>query len=379
MPGALASLDPYGHSLHGAPHRRALLLALAGGYRIAGGWVLDVEIEQRSAEQLAAITATGPPPWRRQACEALGAIGIAERHRLAWLDSQPGLRLIDNRLVRWESTLMGQAAAVLTAAGRPLGVEEMFERVDGTSLRSFKDRLAADPRFVLRWPGHYGLSTWPGKPYVEPPPPKPPPERKRAVRRAPKRPRRASPPVRLVEPPTSPPELTARCFRLEAGWAFRATVNASLLRGGAGRMPRAFAGLLGLGLAGERQVASPFGEVRVHRLALSAEIGSLRAPATELGAVGGDLLFVIASSPARLDFRVVQRRLLEAATGVARMALECGRRPGADPLRQVAAALELDPDREGLAAAIRERLSRRGEGALGELAPAPETGWGQTH
>jgi hypothetical protein len=388
----LKELDPGGEALRDAPHRRALLLQLAG-YRITDAWVFEIGLDKRTDELLDSVTEEGAADLdvpRRE----LAVLGIEAPLRLPWIESRPGFRVVNKLLVRklvvrkWRN--LNLAERVLADAGEPLTLEELLAQTGlGISLGGFRDRILSDSRFLRYDVRRYGLSEWEGEPYttigemVAG-------EIKRnggavdrdvlidslterfevargTVRKATRAPQFAVDSANQVSlrpealvVPRVPLSLTPRCFRLESGWALRIRVNHDLLRGSGNVMPLAFAGELGLRPAASRVLASPYGKLSVSwpKYSASAHLGSLRIAAKELGAIEGDRMFVIFCGEDRIDFRLIGKRDLNAAAGMARVALECGL-TDTDSMPEILTALGLDPNLPEPASQIRARLTAR--------------------
>lgn len=390
----LATLDPAGRVFGRVADREALLLHLAG-YSAGNLWIQRVGLDAETDALLGALTERGPASLD-EASRGLEDLGIKAALRRPWIEGRHGFRMLDELVAR-QSQTMETAAAVLRAVGKPLELAELFTATGvGMSEATFRAQIQHDDRFLRRGVRHYGLSVWGGERYttiaekmVE--------EIKRnggaldldalvdslvkrfgvaegSVReraRAPQFAIDASGRIScrvgaLVVPPT-PLALTHGCFHLEQGWALKLAVDPYLLRGSANRMPFAFARALGLRLGISQFFECPFGELHAYwpRYAISAaHLGSLRIAARELGATEGDLLFVVRRSRDRLDFHLVDKQRLEAASGMARLALECGFEPDRKPVHQVLAALGFDPGLPNAEAAISARLGERHERRL---------------
>jgi hypothetical protein len=80
------------------PHRQALLLHL-GGYRISGEWVLAPDIESLTTAALDRLTEDGPAELEPVDAH-LARLGVRKVLRLPWVISQPGFRVVDDRLVK---------------------------------------------------------------------------------------------------------------------------------------------------------------------------------------------------------------------------------------------------------------------------------------
>lgn len=395
----LKELDRGGEALKDAPHRRALLLQLAG-YRVSDAWVFEVGLDERTDELLDSATEGGAADVEVP-CRGLAALGIEAPLCLPWVESRPGFRVINKLLVRKWQTL-DLAERVLADAGEPLALDELLAQTGlGISLTTFRNSILSDNRFLRYDVRRYGLKEWGGEPYTtigE----KVAEEIKRnggsvdrdvlidslterfevarsTVRGATQAPQFAVDsanqvslrPEALIIPRAKPLALTQRCFYLESGWALRIRVSRDLLRGSGNAIPPAFAGELGLQPAASRDFSSAYGKLSASwpRYSAIVHLGSLRTAARELGAVEGDRLFVIICAEDRLDFRLVAKRDLDAAAGMARVALECGL-SGGSSMPKILTALGFDPDLSEPASQIRARLTARRERRLADQIPA---------
>lgn len=75
-----------------------------------------------------------------------------------------GLATVDDAVVRWGSSVIDKACALLAVRGRPVEVSELHE-VLGGSLRSLRGRLFDDPRITRVSRHGVGLATWGGEAY----------------------------------------------------------------------------------------------------------------------------------------------------------------------------------------------------------------------
>lgn len=119
------AVDPDGSALAPA-HRWALIVALAGPYRIDDGWLVTDEADAATAEVLARVSADEPA--RVDAVSAaMAAYGIPQESAAAWIEHQPGFRVIDDRVVRWGGTLLDKAETILRVVGKPMSADEIFD------------------------------------------------------------------------------------------------------------------------------------------------------------------------------------------------------------------------------------------------------------
>ena len=400
----LIELDPAGRAFEPAPHRRALLLLLAG-YKTSAEWVRSAGLDSQTDKMLMARTEAGPV--RLEDCRGeLSRLGVREELSRPWLTSRPCFRIVGDHVAR-ESQVMEIPLAILRAARKPLDLHQLFDRTEPPMcFESFRSHVQQDGRFARRGVRLYGLAEWEEDPYTTLAE-----EMAKEIKRgggavaldalvevmterfdvaagsvlhrarAPQfRLDSAGMVSRRTAPRVAPPmplALSHNCFHLEAGWAMKVKVTPSLRHGATARMPLAFAGALGLQLGTSQMITCPNGALHAYwpRYAASAaRLSGLSSVADELGADDGDRLFVIHSGRDRLDLKLIDGGRCEAATGMARLALECGFEPDREPVRLVLAALGLDPNLADARRVIRTRLRERHEPRLSALAGAGDRG-----
>lgn len=116
------------------------------------------------------------------------------------------------------------------------------------------------------------------------------------------------------------------CVAIRGSWAWRHVVTHDTLRGSGHILPEAFAALLRLFPQGRFELSSDFGAIPLYWPSQSPGIGSLRRVAESLGAVEGDLLFVVSGDDGRLHFDLVRRSDLSAADGARELLLRLGQK-----------------------------------------------------
>jgi hypothetical protein len=384
---------------------------LAGPYTLDEGWLVLEPAEASSRSVQAALegflTREGPAPASALA-ETLSAAGVARAHQARWLRERArNIRRFGDDLVVWGGTRSDRAEQVLLAARRPMAPEEIAASFDdGTAPRAIANTLRSDARFVRTTKTSFSLALWGDRPFTSVADTIAEeivanggsvaleellgdlPDRlevRRGTIEAVARGARfdlsedgflttASVVSRVG---ADPPELTARCYRTEEGWAFRAEIGAETLRGSGSTFPATLADLAGLLPDQSAEIPSDPAAVRIGINQLrQGYLGSVRPFVEREGGELGDHLFIelIASGPtARLHLR--RRREIEAAEGPARCVLLA--MPDADawsarPLAGLVRALHLEPERATWAG-VRERLRVRGEPDLLALVDdAPE-------
>ncbi len=401
LQSALTVIDPSGHALEGHPERTRLLLSLAGPYTHAVEWILKVNIAQLVRVKLREATSQHPLNLE-DAVGILESLGVRRAVCSDWLEELPGFRTLAGWLVRWEGSMVEKAETILRVTGEPMTVADIFEAIgENRNVRSLRNRIQGDARFMRRGLEHYGLRAWGGEEYstiVD--------EIQQEIERqggeatlehlvstltssfgvsdSSVRTYAAQHPlfdqtergtICLRESGTHttgsrrPLEETRGCFRLQGGWALRLVVNADTLRGSGASIPTALAEHVGLTPRTSRDFESDSGTLHVGWPSIQPQIGSQSRAAEALGAREGDLLF-IEFVENRVCFHGVARQELDEAGGIERLAREMGADANEpEPFAWVCRALSVDQGDQDALATIRRRLTARKEQELAAFVP----------
>ena len=172
------------------------------------------------------------------------------------------------------------------------------------------------------------------------------------------------------------PSAADSCFT-PGGWALRVLVDSDVLRGSGKSISAAFAAYVGVLPGNKVNIPGPESMITVswpRSSTTGPSVGSLRAEAFALGAVTGDLLFLIFVRPDMcFNTRLVRASDIEAAQGASRLALLHGLRPAddsTDTLTEIASALgiEIGPA-DDPAAMVDQALARRRQDSWRSLVP----------
>lgn len=380
-----------------------LLLWSAGPYEQVGDFYVRAPAEKIAAQTrkiLRALTRRGPIE-AVEASEPLADLGIKAEFHQRWILGLGEFRFLDKYLVSWKGNLADKAAIVLKIRRCPMTREEISEEIgEQFNIDSLANRFSSDRRFCRTDLSHFGLKKWGLDEYssivdelIA--------EIKRqggeasaehlvstltskfhvsasSVRSYLASPRftgtgRGTVLVRTQQGSFTPNrkiELTKRCYRLKAGWAFRITVDEELLRGSGRPLPSAFAAEMGLTPLKKLALSSQHGVIPVSWPAQQPSIGSLRSVVEKLGGVAGDYVFVECLPGSKLGFFLTEKGIVDRAAGLERLELEtCGSSApdGSEPLQHVSRALGLDAGAS--LHAIRRRLETRGEDDLLSFLP----------
>lgn len=334
--------------------------------------------------------------------EQLTELGIHKDIHQGWVTHIGDFRFLRNHVARWNGNVGDKAEIVLKLNGRPMSREEITAEIgEDHNERTLGNRLVSDTRFCRTGPDQFALKKWgleeyssiidevlaeiakgggeasadyltstisskfgvsvvSVRTYLASP---------RFVRTA-----RGTVRARAEEESFTASrkiELTRRCYRLAAGWAYRITVDDELLRGSGRPLPSAFAVHMGLVPLRTLTLSSDKGEVRVGWPSQQPTIGSLRSAVESLGGLVGDYIFVAFVPASKLQFTLITRALVDRVNGLERLQAEiCGNAvaDGANQLESVAYALGLE--RTASLHAIRRRLEMRSEVDLLGLLPS---------
>lgn len=341
-----------------------LVLFLAGPYRVVDETVVATAFQPALAEAVGQV-AEGPVPLavlRR----TMTRLGVREDQQLAALRARRDIRIAGEMVIPWSGSIGDKAAMVLALQQSPMTSEEIHEQVGEGSLTTVKNYLGGEARFQRRGPRRWGLAEWGGESYksiaAEMADELQGLQRGMPIERLKRildekfgivaasveimsvtHPRfvRDGAWVRLRdddEPyvPDAALEEARDCVVIRGTWAWRHVVSHDTLRGSGHIIPEAFAALLRLFPQGRFELPSDFGAIPLYWPSQSPGIGSLRRVAESLGAVEGDLLFVV-SKDARLNFDLVRRSELSGADGMHELLLRLGQRENNDAWLQVCA------------------------------------------
>ncbi|MEV4568509.1 sigma factor-like helix-turn-helix DNA-binding protein [Nonomuraea sp. NPDC049419] len=266
-------------------------------------------------------------------------LGLDDYAWSSWLE-YCGLRKAAGIVVRKGASQPELAVAVLAAAGHPLSVEEIAERLQVDGVRSLRGRLQADDRIARVGPNSYGLPEWNLETYegireeivqriergggrvlladvvdelVEQFGVSPASVRAYAARREFSRrdgwirlagngddgPSQAS-----RKMPT--PGETRRCFFLRGQWWFRVDINKEVLRGSGFTAPRGVMALFQVAEGTERVFAALAQEIRISWAAPQPQFGSIRSLVTQLQAKIGDVLWLAPTDRGAVRARLVR-------------------------------------------------------------------------
>jgi hypothetical protein len=372
----------------------SLLLHLAGPYTCDEQWCENTAAggRRRLTAAVDAVLDRCRMPTMATLCDALTDAGMAREHVDDYLAAQPTLRRFGDVWVRWVGSAGDKAETVLEVRNAPATADEIAAMIaDGHTLRTIREALSADDRFVrtgrLSWAlRRWGLDEYGGiadeitsrlhaaggtlgvDTLVDDLKGQFPDLAEGSIRA-------------FLRTPTFVTEAGAVRIRTEAdGWppagplntargVFRdgdnkirleIPVTSELLRGSGRTVHPAAATALGVEPAGTRTFSCPIGDVTITWRPSSTNgpnTSSLRAHATAVDARSGDSLILgvdlrtAALEVTRIDTRATSKHRLSQLLG----------RDIADPRRDVAAALDCSP------ADVEQVLRARGDHDLADM------------
>ena len=318
-----------------------LLLWLAGPYVVRDEWLVRKEagehLEQRTLGVIDDHVVNGLADLSA-ILEALGDLDIRQPARRLWLQRVRPYIALDEKVVAWGDSLSDKAVAFLHYQGEPLTTEELASLIgEHVNPRSLKNQLLSDARVKRVGKLHFGLSDWEHDEYttvsdeiaqeierqggeatlshlvdmisrtygVSESSIRAYAMTRRFVRTQRGTYRVASPDE--IRADTRPIHLTRGCYRLDGCWSVRLKITGETLRGSGTTAPESFVALFGIRPDESKELTCDYGQVNVAWGFSSATLGSLRLVVEQLGGCEGDLLFVKAAGPDRLEFELVPR------------------------------------------------------------------------
>jgi hypothetical protein len=396
-----------------------LLLYLAGPYRSDDGWILRIpnraSLDETRQSLLDAADQSGLLS-EAAVTDVLDRASIRRDWHDVWITRLGCLRRVGDKYLRWDGKTPDRLERLLRLHGKPATAEELLVGIDeNLNARGIKHRLMEDPRFVrINKQSQFALPEWGFDEYtgitdeiaeeigrcggiadaehlvqiisstygVT--------ERSvRAYLAAPMFTRLSSGAIRLRDDSDEKfpvdinlPSAPDVCFTPD-GWSLRVLVDSDVLRGSGKSISPAFAAHIGILPGGKVSIPGPESAITVSwpRSSITGpSVGSLRAEAVALGAVPGDVLFLVfVRREACFDTGLVRASDIEAAEGTSRLALIHGLLPAGDSanklteaetLTEIAWALgiEIGPADDS-AAIVDQALASRRQDAWRSLIP----------
>ena len=141
---------------------RAILLDLAGPYRVVGDWIvlhkkIGTDPTQRISDLADDTGRIDPVLAERE----LNAWGLQIAFHKPWLLRNGKIREFDGQLFRWEGNISDKMVVALATLGRPTDVETLLDHVGINRTKgSTHNALSADPRFTKVNRTEWALSDW---------------------------------------------------------------------------------------------------------------------------------------------------------------------------------------------------------------------------
>ena len=142
---------------------RGLALDLAGGFRVAGGWVSRGSggTPARSAQPMLETVREHGSVNLAQAVRRLADRGFGAPAARYFIDSNPDLQVMDGLVFWWKGDIAMKAAAMLRRIGRPATANELLELLGGSrTVRTMRNALYKNPEIVRVSKTEFALKEW---------------------------------------------------------------------------------------------------------------------------------------------------------------------------------------------------------------------------
>jgi hypothetical protein len=141
-----------------------VLLHLAGRYVPRGEWFENTTTggERHAAGVVDDVFARRPAPTTEMLVQALADIGMPADVAATYVQTRAGWRCFDDLWVRWGDFAASRTEAVLHVSGAPATAEDVWAAIGPgpTTLKSVRDALSRDQRFVRTSRQTWGLRAW---------------------------------------------------------------------------------------------------------------------------------------------------------------------------------------------------------------------------
>ena len=343
------------------PFIRALMLWLAGPYKLSKNWLLtERNLLKLTLEGLLKRQDERGLISHAEIAETLNSFELKAENHERWVEGLPGLFPVEGGVLYSRRSKLNKAYALLLYYDKPMGVKKLVEEIGKCSEQSLRDRLITDPRFtrtnkqyefiiagttdhkeytdivdmivqeieeyggkapsaylIEKISNTYGVQAGSVYAYLR--------SKKFTIDKN----KMAS--VRDISGGVSIPtdiNKSASCYQSNGEvWVLRLLVNKDMLRGAGMSVPNAFAQILGCEPGHKIRPETESGSLAVswQLEALSgASIGSLRNVAQFYKAQLGDYIFIKATKPKISFAHLSQSSLHEARTDLIRLSLLLG-------------------------------------------------------
>lgn len=294
-----------------------VLAALDGGYEVHSGFYVPGDLRAAKQQTVDLLETLSDDLQAAPLDELQEAFGFERPVLDAWL-ALIGVETMEGFALAPATNIADQAAAALYISGEPLRVEELLEKLPRKrSIRSLRNRLGVDERFVRVDVDAWGLAAWGEETYagirsaigerVDALGGRVPVEdlvrsltEQFSVAKTSVLSYAASPPYETrggfvtrrtgqVEADTDP-HSTSSLYRTSDGWVYRAPVVAAHFRGIGGSLPMGVAAALNLKFGERQEFTSLLGPQHVYWTGLQPTLGTVRRFVKDLDE--GDQIFL---------------------------------------------------------------------------------------
>ena len=131
------------------PFIRALMLWLAGPYKLSKNWLLaERNLLKLTLEGLLRCQDDRGLISSAEITEILNSFELKEKYHERWIGELPGFFSVDEGVLYSRKSQLDKARALLRYYDKPVGIEKLAEEIGKCSERSLRQRLIIDPGFT---------------------------------------------------------------------------------------------------------------------------------------------------------------------------------------------------------------------------------------
>ena len=131
------------------PFIRALMLWLAGPYKLSKNWLLtEKKLPKLTLEELLTRQDDRGLLSHAKITETLNSFELKAEYHERWIEGLPGFFPVEGGILYSRRSKLNKAYALLRYYDKPMGVKKLAEEIGECSEPGLRDRLITDPRFT---------------------------------------------------------------------------------------------------------------------------------------------------------------------------------------------------------------------------------------